>query len=274
MRVGAVEITPLLDSVGSLGELSGNYPDVPAAAWAQYAELYPEVFSETRWRLPCASFLFRLTERTLVVDTGTGPAGAFWEDDYELEARLPFALFEAGVAPDDVDVVFITHTHGDHIGWNTDAAGDPTFPRARYLMHPDAVLRARERSDEPHIARCFTPLFAREAVAPVDGGTEIAPGVEVVPLPGHELGHAGLRVSSEGAEALLIGDALPHPALVDRPEWVFKWDRQPQQSERTRAALLAELVDADMLVICGHYPGSGVGWLRKRDGRVVFEPVD
>lgn len=274
MRVGSVEITPLTDSIGSLGELSENYPDVPAAAWAPYAELYPEVFIESRWRLLCAAFLLRLPGHTILVDTGTGPAGSFWEDGPELEARLPAALAEHGVAPEDVDIVFITHTHGDHIGWNVDAAGEPTFSRARYLLHPDAVAHARERSVEAHIDRCFRPLFERMLVVEVDGGTEIAPGVVAAPLPGHELGHTGLRVSSDGAEALLIGDAVPHPALLDRPDWVFKWDQDSSQSEATRAAVLDALVDTDVLVACGHYPGSGIGLLRTRDGRVVFEPFD
>jgi glyoxylase-like metal-dependent hydrolase (beta-lactamase superfamily II) len=274
VRVGSVEITPLIDSIGSLGDLSENYPDVPAVAWAPYAELYPEVFVEGRWRLLCGSFLLRFPGHTILVDTGTGPSGSFWESSPELEARLPAALAEHGVAPEEVDVVFVTHTHGDHIGWNTDAAGEPTFPRARYLMDPEAVARAQERSDEPHVERCFGPLFERELVAGVDGGAAIAPGVVTAPLPGHELGHTGLRVSSEGAEALLIGDAVPHPALVDRPEWLFKWDRDPSQSQATRAAVLSELVDTDVLLVCGHYPRGGIGLLRTRDGRVVFEPSD
>lgn len=272
MRVGSVEITPLIDSIGHLGKLHENYPDLTAEAWAPYAELYPEVCVEGRWRLPCASFLLRLRAQTILVDTGTGPPGTFWEDTPELEGQLPAALAAHGVAPEDIDLVFITHTHGDHIGWNTDAAGEPTFPRARYLLHPDAVARARERSVEAHVDRCFGPLFERELIDGVDGGTEIAPGVVTVPLPGHELGHMGLRVSSEGAGALLIGDAVPHPALVDRPELVFKWDRDPPQAQATRAEVLAELVDTDVLLGCGHYPRSGIGLLRTRDGRVVFEP--
>jgi glyoxylase-like metal-dependent hydrolase (beta-lactamase superfamily II) len=273
VRVGSVEITPLIDSIGELGELGDLYPEVPVAAWAPYAELYPDVCVERRWRLPCASFLLRSAGRTILVDTGTGPAG-FWDDDLEFEGRLPAALTEHGLAPEDVDLVFVTHVHGDHIGWNTDAAGDPTFGDARFLLHPDAVARARERSESPHIGRCFRPLFERDLVFDVEPGAEIAPGVVTVPLPGHDPGHTGLRVSSDGVEALLIADAIPHPALADRPGWRFRWDHDPSQAAATRGALVAELVDADVLVACGHYPAGGIGHLRTRRGRVVFEPPD
>jgi glyoxylase-like metal-dependent hydrolase (beta-lactamase superfamily II) len=273
VQLGSVEITPLVDSIGTLGALTENYPKVPAEDWAPYAELYPEVFNHSDWRLPCASYLLSTAGRTILVDTGTGPAG-FWEDEAEFDARLPAALVQHGMAADDIDIVYITHVHGDHIGWNTDAVGDPTFHGARYLMHPEAAARARERLHKPQIARCFAPLFEQDLVDEVDSGTEIAPGVVTVALPGHDPGHSGLRVSSEGAGALLIGDAISHPALLDRPDWVFKWDHDPAQSKVTRAAVVDALVDTDVLLVCGHYPGSGIGRLRTRDGRVVFETVD
>jgi glyoxylase-like metal-dependent hydrolase (beta-lactamase superfamily II) len=79
----------------------------------------------------------------------------------------------------------------------------------------------------------------------------------------------GVRIRSNGEEAVLIADAAPHPALLDRPDWVYAFDDAPQTT--TRAELIAELVDRDVLAICGHYPGSGVGRIVSRDGRVVWE---
>lgn len=269
-----MEITPLVDSVGDLGELTELYPGPSAEDWAPYAELYPEVCAGGNWRLPCASHLLDMDGLTILVDTGTGPPGVFWDSDPEFEARLPLALTELGMAPEDIDFVFITHVHGDHFGWNTDADGEPAFPGARYLMHHEAVARARERSAEEHVERAFGPLFERGLVDAVEDGQQIAPGVVAVSMPGHDPGHTGLRVSSDDAEALLVGDAVPHPALADRPDWTFIWDYDDMACKATRAAVLAELVDTDVLVVCGHYPGSGIGRLRTRDGRVVFEPVD
>jgi hypothetical protein len=62
---------------------------------------------------------------------------------------------------------------------------------------------------------------------------------------------------------------MPHPALLDRPEWVFAFDELEQTSTRTQ--LIEELADKDSIVVCGHYPGSGIGRVVTRDGRVLWE---
>jgi glyoxylase-like metal-dependent hydrolase (beta-lactamase superfamily II) len=273
VRIGSVELTPLTDAIGELAELGDVYPEVPAEAWRPYRELYPELFAGDRWRVPCSCYLVRSGSRAILVDTGVGPPGSWDEDPPEFEGGLLPALSEHGVGPEDVDDVFITHVHGDHIGWNTGAAGEVLFPRARYLLDPEAVAWARECLERPWVERSFRAPFEQERVAPVPDGAEIAPGVATTALPGHDPGHAGLRISSEGREAILIGDAVPHPALADQPDWFFKWDHDPEQAQKTRNALVAELVDTELLVACGHYPGSGIGRLRTRDDLVIWEPV-
>ena len=58
--------------------------------------------------------------------------------------------------------------------------------------------------------------------------------------------------------------------MLDRPEWVFAFDDADGASV-TRAELVGELVDSDTYVVCGHYPGSGIGRIVSRAGRVVWE---
>ncbi len=267
MLVGEIEIVPLLDAVGQLAELSEAYPGVPAESWAPYRELYPEVFAGTRWRLPIVVYLVRSADVTVLVDTGVGPAGLweFWTP--EREGLLPAALAEHGVERDAVDVVFLTHLHVDHLGWNTDEDAAVMFPRARYVVHPDGLDFALARRDRPHIRRCVEPLLDRFEW-PGDEA-ELAPGVRARALPGHYPGHAGFGIRSDGERAELIADIAPHPALLDRPEWAFAFDDLPQTS--TRAELVEELVDSDCLLVCGHFPGSGIGRVVTRDGRVVWE---
>lgn len=270
LRIGSVELVPLTDAIGELGDLAEVYPDVPLDAWQPYRDLYPELFAGDAWHVPCTCYLVRSAERTILVDTGAGPSGFGDEAPSELEADLLPALARHGVAPEDVDDVFITHVHSDHIGWNTDAAGEPVFPRARYLADPAAVDCARERLAQPWVERPFRILFERDLVTAVAPGTELAPGVVTTPLPGHDPGHSGIRITSDGAEAILLGDAVPHPALADQPDWVFVWDSDPAQANETRTALRTELVDTETFVVCGHYPGSGIGFLRSADGRVEW----
>jgi len=270
VHVGSLEITPLLDAVGDLGELAELYPDVPADDWAPYRALYPELFAGTQWRIPCTCYLLRAGDATVLVDTGVGPPG-LWEWGPVREGLLPAALEQQGIARDDVDVVFLTHLHIDHVGWNTDAEAELFFPRARYLTHRDALAFVRTHDERPHVRRCITPLLDR--FDQLTDETELAPGVVAFQLPGHYPGHMGVRIVLGGEEAVVIADAAVHPALLAEPDWLYVSDGDPALCADTRRALLEELVDRGVLVACGHYPSGGIGRIVRRDGTVVWEPA-
>lgn len=268
MVVGAIELHAVPDAVGILGDYVELYPDVPAEAWQPYRAQYPRLFAEDAWRLPCGSFLVRAEGTTILVDTGVGPPG-LWDWTAEDEALLPAALDGLGVARDDVDVVLLTHLHIDHLGWNADLEGAPYFPRARYVVHRDAVAFALTQSGRPHIRRCVEPFVDRFET--VDGDLELTPGVNAFVAPGHYPGHMALRLSSGGEEAVLLADIAVHPALLANPDWVYVADGDPSVCAETRRGVLPELLDRDILVACGHYPGSGIGRVVTRDGRVAWE---
>ena len=263
MVVGSVELVPLVDAVGELGELAELFPDT--TDWEPYRELYPQIFAESRWRIPCTSYLLRSGGETVLVDTGVGPAG-LWGWDAEFEEGLLPALAGAGVQPEDVDIVFLTHLHIDHVGWNTDRDGGIVFPNARYVAHRDGIAAARA-SGRPHIARTVEPVEFDE----IDGETVVAEGITAFPLPGHFPGHMGLRIDSEGERAILIADAAVNPMLLDEPERMYLSDGDPAVCTATRRAILPELVDQDVLAVCGHYPAGGIGRVVSRNGRVVWE---
>jgi glyoxylase-like metal-dependent hydrolase (beta-lactamase superfamily II) len=71
VRVGDIEVVPVLEAVGAL-PLDEFYPDATAQDWEPYRALYPEVFAGSCWRLLCNSYLIRSGGRTVLVDTGLG----------------------------------------------------------------------------------------------------------------------------------------------------------------------------------------------------------
>jgi len=271
VAVGGIEVVSILDAVGRLGGLGDLYPAVPGPAWEPYRDLYPSLFADDEWLLPCRCYLVRSDEATVLVDTGVGPPGLWTEWSAEVEGCLPSALDELGVGRDDVDVVFLTHLHIDHLGWNTDADGDVFFPRARYVVHRDAVAFARGRTELPHIARCVEPLLDRFELA--SGAIDLAPGISAYELPGHYPGHMGVRVESDESRLELLADTAVHPALLHEPDWVYAADGDPPTCAETRRRVVPGLVDEDVLVGCGHYPGSGIGRLVSRDDLIVWEEV-
>lgn len=263
MLVGSVELVPLTDAVGRLGELGELFPDT--SDWGRERERYPELFDGSQWRIFCTSYLIRSGGTTVLVDTGVGPAGLWgWDPEWE-EGLLP-ALEGGGLAPADIDVVFLTHLHVDHVGWNTDLNGELVFPNARYIAHRDGVAFA-STTDRPHIARTIVRVDFEE----IGGETELAPGVTAFEIPGHFPGHMGLRIESEGRRALLLADTAVHPKMLDAPNLVYVSDADSEACAQSRRALLEEVVDQDVLAVCGHYPRGGIGRVVTRNGQVVWE---
>jgi len=263
--VGSVELAPLTDAVGALGELEELFPDT--SDWEGECERHPELFDGSQWRISCTSYLIRSGGTTVLVDTGVGPAG-LWGWQAEWEEGLPPALTGVGLAPEDIDVVFLTHLHVDHVGWNTDRDGELVFANARYVAHRDGVAFAIA-SERPHIARTIAPVEFEQ----VSGETELAPGVTAFEIPGHFPGHMGLRIESDRRRALLLADTAVHPKMLDVPDLVYVSDADSEACAQSRRAVLQELVDQDVLAICGHYPRGGIGRVVTRDGQVVWEAV-
>jgi glyoxylase-like metal-dependent hydrolase (beta-lactamase superfamily II) len=237
-----------VDAAGEFGELAELYPDF--GDWAPYRELYPSLLRETRWVLPCTCYLVRAGGTVVLVAAGFGrPCSPRpgWRRRMSSSSSL-------------------THLHIDHVGWNTDREARPMFPRARFVVHREA--REFVRGDvRPHVARCIEPIEFEE----IDRETELAEGVVAFPLPGHYPGQMGLRIDSGGERALLIADTAVHPAQLDRPELRYLFDVDHEGCVETQRALLPELVDTDVLVICGHYPDGGVGRVVRSEGRVVWQ---
>jgi glyoxylase-like metal-dependent hydrolase (beta-lactamase superfamily II) len=264
VQVGGLKLTAVPDAVGLLATCDDAYPDVPIERWDPFRPVYPDLFAEQYWRLPVACTVISGDGRTILVDTGVGPPGR-WGWDGEREGMLPEGLAAAGLEP---DTVFFTHLHVDHVGWLADP---PVLGSARILVHADALAYAIEQSSIEWLPGALRELQDAGRIGLIGAGDEVLPGARAVWYPGHYPGHLGIEIDADGARALLIGDAAPHPALLDQPDWQFRWDHDAPLASETRAALVESVVDTDTLVVCGHYPGSGIGRIVRRGGRTVWE---
>ncbi len=280
LRVGNVEILTLTDYEGRLPfTLDQIFPDTTLEQWQPYRERYPRAFpAPDTWGPHFGGMAVRSEGRLILVDSGAGAApipllgGA--------EGKLLENMKSHGIDPADVDVVFMTHAHIDHIGWNVAANGTPTFPRARYVLHRADWDAAKELEAfimgfgaAPYVERALAPLEQLGVLDLVDGDKALTSEVTAISTPGHTPGHMCALIVSGEEKALIPGDVIVHPALVTEPGWHFGFDNDQERAILTRTAILDRVEAEGMTLATCHFPHPGFGNVVRLDGRRYWQPV-
>jgi glyoxylase-like metal-dependent hydrolase (beta-lactamase superfamily II) len=221
---------------------------------------------------PFSCFLVRTGDRQVLIDTGLGPAKMF----VFTGGALIDELASAGVNPEDIDTVFVTHLHVDHCGNVALPDGDKmrlAFPNATYRWTTAEHDFWKDKSDIPGQEHDFPGMF--EAVAPrfepADDGAVIAPGINVISLPGHTPGHAGIILSSGGQRAFVLGDAISCPVQLEETEWSGMGDLDPKLARQSQEIALREAEGDDALIGGAHFPGLTFGRVLRGEGRRYWE---
>ena len=226
--------------------------------------------------------LIRSAGRTILVETGTGEKlGPKGEDIYGIDHSVTLleSLQSHGVAPQDVDCVINTHLHFDHCGWNTrwgrDGRPVPTFPRARYYVQRgeyEHALAPTERDRASYLSENLRPLADSNQWVWLDGDTEVAPGVEVVRVPGHTRDMQCVRLTAAGRTAFFFADLVPTTAHVPYA-WIMGYDLYPLTTLEQKKRWIPEAVRNEWLCFFAHDPKVPAAYLREQDWKVVAEPV-
>lgn len=276
LRVGEVDATPALD---------GLLPDLDPAEVDRLAWLRPD-FVEPSGRLRGAVQAFLLLHNGLriLVDPGVGEhkqreAVPSWSD---LHSGFLDRLAATGTAPQDVDLVVLTHLHFDHVGWLTRlVAGrwEPTFRAARHLISEReyrywASTPAGQLPDQyAGFVDSVRPVTDAGLVDMVPDDHQVVPGVRLVPSPGHTPHHVSVLLESDGAQALITGDAVHHPCQFAQPSWGAASDADPAQAESTRREVVQRYLDTSTVLFGSHFPEPVAGRLLRDRGTVRFDPV-
>jgi glyoxylase-like metal-dependent hydrolase (beta-lactamase superfamily II) len=256
IKVGSVEITALTDIEGAFFKLDQIFPGVTEDQWEPYAHRYPWAFADRdTLRGRVGSYVLRSPDGIVLVDTGVGPQAMGQGGNLLVE------LENAGVRSEEVDTVFLTHLHGDHLGWSVRPDGEPVFSEARYVTQA-----AEWEISAPYLGPAVGGLDDLGVLELLDGEESLSGELTAIPTPGHSPGHSSLLVSSGGEQALVSGDVIVHPAQATEPTWNVQFDMDKEQAARTREMLLAWLEADGITVAAGHIPGSGFGRIVREGG--------
>ncbi len=232
------------------------------------------------------SMVIRRGNLNILVDTCVGankhrPARAEWHQLAE-HAYLS-QLAAAGLRPEDIDIVFCTHLHADHIGWNTRLENGrwvPTFPNARYLVSETelAYWLAREESEggkanHGSFADSMLPILEAKLADEVRDGFDLGHGMTVRGLPGHTPGGMGLELSRAGQPSVcLCGDAIHTVAQAFQPDWSSRFCADREQSTATRLELLARSREDGLVIVPSHIRGH-IGFQMQASGPHLLDEL-
>ncbi len=225
------------------------------------------------------AFLINTGSKLVLIDTG---AGALFGPTV---GRLLTNLKAAGYQPEQVDEIYITHMHGDHVGGLT-PGGSALFPKA--------IVRADKRDADFWLSKAnmdaapadkkgffqgamksVEPYVKADHFKTFNGDTELVPGIKSTATYGHTPGHTSYIVESKGQKLLLTGDLI-HVAAVQFPDPTvtidFDSDSKAAMAQRLKA-FSAAAKDGTMLG-AAHIQFPGLGHLKAAGKSYQWVPVN
>jgi glyoxylase-like metal-dependent hydrolase (beta-lactamase superfamily II) len=274
MRLGDFEVTVINDGTISLDadKLLAEPPAKTDAALKRAFEASPvETSSNT--------FLINTGARLVLIDTGAGALLGPTLGKFLVNLRA------AGYRPEQIDDVFLTHMHPDHVG-GLMASGALAFPNATIhasRRDSDYWLSQANLDHAPSDAKGYFqgamaslgPYIAAGKYRPFDHDSELVPGVRAIATPGHTAGHTSYLVESRGQKLMLIGDLI-HVAAVqfNDPGVTIAFDSDAPAAAATRMKMFAELASDGDLIGANHLAFPALGRLHASGKSWQWVPVN
>ena len=275
MKLGQLEFHVLVD--GHLGLDGGAmFGVIPKPMW----EKKIPADASNRITLAMNCLLIRAGGKTILVETGAGDKwdakrrGIFALDGPHLTKRL----LDYGVHPQEIDIVINTHLHFDHCGGNTRVEKDKVvaaFPHARYVVQRGEFEHAKnptERDRASYMLENYAPLEPAGKWSLLVDDRAIAPGVELIRVPGHTANMQCVKLTGGDQTAFFFADLVPTTAHLALP-WIMGYDLYPMTTLENKKKWIPEAIREGWIALFAHDPKVPAAYLRERDGKWEAEPV-
>lgn len=272
VMLGDFEITPLSDGTVDLpvDQLLAQKPEKTKATLDKNFLKLPLETSDN-------AYLINTGSKLVLIDTG---AGSFFGPTL---GKMVANMKAAGYQPEQVDEIYITHFHSDHIGGLVNNA---------QIVFPNALLRASKQESDfwlseanqeklkdkdslKGVLAAVAPYVKAGKFKPFEGDVELVPGIRARTTGAHTAGHATYLVESKGQKLLVIGDLI-HVAAVQMPEpqVTIDFDTDQKASAVARKKAFDEAAKNGYLIGGAHLQFPGLGRLRQEGKGYRFIPVN
>jgi glyoxylase-like metal-dependent hydrolase (beta-lactamase superfamily II) len=270
--VGSVECVALSDGSVTLDAIQPTFA-ASAPKEALHAALDRAYHPRTKALLEFNCIAMKLGMDWILIDAGYGEGGAPRFGSVQANLRA------AGIDPDAIKAIFITHAHGDHINGMLRKDGSLAFPKAKAMMSkiehdfwtgsPDLSQVGFSEDQKREMAASAARHI--QAISRGAGGLELIDEnarpfsqLRFIATPGHTPGHTSLLLSDGGEELFILGDAAHnHVVMFAEPSWGPVFDTEPSVAATTRATLWDRLATDRTRVMAFHLPWPGLGHVRR-----------
>ncbi|CAI1204276.1 MBL fold metallo-hydrolase [Serratia ficaria] len=275
IMLGHYEVTALSDGIIRLPAdklLLNSTPQQIGAGLAEHHQSLPVVTSVN-------SYLINTGDKLIMIDTG---AGTLLGDGL---GKLTANLNAAGYRPEQVDEIYLTHMHPDHLGGLTQN-GRALFPNALvrasqqdadFWLSESRLNQAKpgEQANFKHAMAAIKPYQAAGHFKPFANDGELSPGITAFAAHGHTPGHSVYQVESQGKKLLLIGDLI-HVAAVQlaHPQVAIRFDSDAKAAVAQRLRVFGDSARQAELVGAAHLSFPGLGYLNRQGEGYGWVPLN